>query len=208
LKSTVRDMQFAAIRLAGEWQQGKLIATLAEFAASEKDTALRGEALTALRLIGGGETVKALKKLVAEDQPADVRREALIPLAMHGRADAFAALPSILKQTTDQNVAQSLWRQLLQHAPFANQFASAVPKDLPPAAYADALQIAKGMGRGGNALVAALQPLVGAQAAPRDYPAAMPLAESAATTALISPASVPARPLITSSKARSIQQRK
>lgn len=171
LKSTARDMQFAAIRLAGEWQQGKLIATLAEFAASEKDKALRGEALTALRLIGGGETVKALKKLVAEDQPADVRREALIPLAMHGRADAFAALPSILKQTTDHNAAQNLWRQLLQHAPFANQFANAVPKDLPPAAYADALQIAKGMGRGGNALVAALQRLVGAQAAPRNYPA-------------------------------------
>jgi putative heme-binding domain-containing protein len=76
-----------------------------------------------------------------------------------------------LKQTTDQNAAQALWRQLFQHAPFANQFASAVPKDLPASAYADALQIAKGMGRGGNALVAALQPLVGVQSAPRDYPA-------------------------------------
>jgi putative heme-binding domain-containing protein len=164
-------MQFAAIRLAGEWQQGKVIATLAEFAASEKDGALRGEALAALRLIGGGETVKALKKLVAENQPAEVRRGALIALAMHGRADALAALPSILKQTTNQNAAQALWRQLFQHAPFANQFASAVPKDLPASAYADALQIAKGMGRGGNALVAALQPLVGVQTAPRDYPA-------------------------------------
>jgi putative heme-binding domain-containing protein len=164
-------MQFAAIRLAGEWQQGKVIATLAEFAASEKDGALRGEALAALRLIGGGETVKALKKLLAENQPAEVRRGALIPLAMHGRGDALAALPSVLKQTTDQNAAQALWRQLFQHAPFANQFASAVPKDLPASAYADALQIAKGMGRGGNALVAALQPLVGAQAAPRNYPA-------------------------------------
>ncbi len=169
LKSTARDMQFAAIRLAGEWQQGKLIATLAEYAASEKDGALRGEALAALRLIGGGETVKALKNLVAENQPAVVRREALIPLAMHGRADALAALPSLLKQTPSQPEAQALWRQLFQHAPFANQFASDVPKDLPPSAYADALQIAKGMGRGGNALVTALQPFVGAKAAPRDY---------------------------------------
>jgi putative heme-binding domain-containing protein len=169
LKSTARDMQFAAIRLAGEWQQGKVIATLAEFAASEKDGALRGEALAALRLIGGGETVKALNKLVAENQPAVVRREALIPLAMHGRADALAALPFILKQTPSQPEAQALWRQLFQHAPFASQFANAVPKDLPPSAYADALQIAKGMGRGGNALVTALQPFVGAKAAPHDY---------------------------------------
>lgn len=169
LKSGDRALQLASIRLAGEWQLGKLIPALAEFAGNEKDAALRAESFGALRLIGGGETVKALKKLVAEEQPADVRREALLPLAMHGRADALAVLPSILMQTKDSNAAQALWRQLFQHAPFAGQFASAVPKDLPASAYADALQVARGMGRGGNALVSALQPFVGAKAAPRDY---------------------------------------
>ncbi|MFN0076930.1 MAG: HEAT repeat domain-containing protein [Prosthecobacter sp.] len=171
LKSADRELQFAAIRLAGEWRLGKLVSAIAEFAGNEKDGALRGEALATLRLIGGGETLKALKALVAEDQPAEVRRAALIPLAMHGRADALAVLPSILKQTTDHAAAQTLWRQLLQEAAFTNEFAKAVPKDLPSTAYDDALQVAKGMGRGGNALVAALQPLVGVQVAPRNYPA-------------------------------------
>jgi len=171
LKSTDRELQIATIRLAGEWRLGKAVPTLAEFAGNETDGALRTEALAALRLIGGGEAVKVLKRLVAEDQPAEVRRDALIPLAMHGRADALAVLPSILKQTPSQPEAQTLWRELFQHAPFANAFANAVPKDLPPTSYADALQIAKGMGRGGNALVAALQPFTGAKAAPRDYPA-------------------------------------
>ena len=169
LKSTDRSMQLASIRLAGEWQLGKLVPVLAGFAGNEKDGALRSEALAALRLIGGGETVKALKKLVSEDQPAEVRRAALIPLAMHGRADALAVLPSILKQTTDKAAAQALWRQLLQHAPFANQFASAVPKDLPPSAYADALQVARGTGRGGLPIVNALQSLAGVKTGPRDY---------------------------------------
>jgi putative heme-binding domain-containing protein len=88
---------------------------------------------------------------------------------MHGRADALAVLPSILKQTTDKAAAQALWRQLLQHAPFASQFASAVPKDLPPSAYADALQVARGMGRGGLPIVNALQSFAGVKTGPRDY---------------------------------------
>ncbi len=169
LKASDHALLLASIRLAGEWQQGKFLPELAEYAGSEKDAALRGEALTALRGIGGGPTVEALQKLVAEDRPIAVRREALIPLALHGRAAALLALPAVLQQTTDKTEAQALWQQLFQIAPFAAQFASAVPKDLPPEACASALQAARGMGRSGAALVAALSPRAGAKTAPRDF---------------------------------------
>ena len=171
VKSPDRALQLASIRLAGEWQQGGMIGTLAEFSGDAKDDALRRESLAALRQIGGGDTVEALKKLVAEDRPANVRRDALIPLAAHAPDAAIAVLPSILKQTTSQADSQTLWRELFQNAQFANQFAGRVPKDLPASAYSDALQTARALGRGGNALVTALQPLAGAKVAPRDFTA-------------------------------------
>lgn len=172
VNSTDRPLLLAGIRLAGEWQQGKFVPALAEFAGNEKDGALRNEALAALRLIGGGATLEALKKLVRDDHPIAVRRAALVPLAVHGRDAALAALPSIFQQTPSQPEARALWQQLFQNAPFADRFAKTLPKDMPASAYADALQVARGMGRSGTALVAALSPhngANGAPTAPRDF---------------------------------------
>ena len=171
VKSSDRALQSASIRLAGEWKQSAAIRTLAEYAANSTDDALRRDAVNALRLIGGGPTLTALKKLVAADSPANVRRDALVPLAVHGRDAALAVLSSITAQTTDKNQSLDLWRQLFQQAPFATQFATQIPKDLSPAAIADALQVARGLGRSGTALVKALQPLSGAKPATRDFAA-------------------------------------
>ncbi|MDB6170859.1 MAG: hypothetical protein JWL59_170 [Chthoniobacteraceae bacterium] len=171
LQTSDRALLLAGIRLAGQWQQGKLVPALAEFAANPKDAGLRGEAFAAMRTIGGGATVEALGKLVAADRPIEVRREALIPLAVHGRDAALKALPSILEQTTDSAAAQALWRELFQNAPFAAQFAGALPKDLPAAAYADALKVARGLGGSGTALVNALTPVIAMKPAERNFAA-------------------------------------
>lgn len=169
VKSSDRALQSASIRLAGEWQQSTAVGVLAEFAGNDKDNALRRQALDALRLIGGHPTLAELKKLVAADRPANVRRDALVPLAVHGRDDALAVLPSIIAQTTDKNQSPDLWRQLFQQGNFAALFAMQVPKDLPPSAIADALQVARGLGRAGGELVKALQPVSGGKPAVRDF---------------------------------------
>lgn len=168
LKSTERPLLLAGIRLAGEWRQAQFVAALAEFAASDKDAALRSDALAALKLIGGRNTVEALQKLVAEDRPIEVRRAALIPLSVHAPQDAIRVLPSILNQITGQ-AAVTLWQQIFQHGPFATLLAKDFPKDLPPAAYADALQAARGMGRSGNALVTALTAITGDKSGARNF---------------------------------------
>ncbi len=169
IESPDHEMQLAGIRLAGEWHQDALVAKLAEFAGNEKDDALRGEALKSLRLIGKAPTVEALKKLVAEDRPIAVRRGALIPLSVHAAPESLKVLPTILKQTPDQAVAVALWAELFQNAGFVKLVAKEFPKDLPPEAYTTALQAARGMGRSGEALIAVISPLAGAQSTPRDF---------------------------------------
>ena len=169
VKSSDSSLRNASVRLAGEWKQSAAIAMLAEFAGHAEDETLRRESLAALRLIGGPRTVEELKKLVAADRSAPVRRAALVPLAMHDRDAALAVLPSIIAQTTDKDQSLDLWRQLFQQAPFATLFAAQLPKDLPPAAIADALQVARTLGGGGADLVKALQPAAVAKPAVRNY---------------------------------------
>ena len=169
VKSSDPKLRNASIRLAGEWKQGGAVDALAEFAGNPTDDALRRDSLAALRLIGGPGTVEALKKLVAEDRPASVRRDSLVTLAAHDREAALAALPSIVTQTADKNQSLDLWRQLFQQAPFAALFATQLPKDLPPSALADALEVAGSLGRAGTELVKALQAAAGAKPAERDF---------------------------------------
>ena len=171
LQSTDRQLLLSGIRLMGEWRQEQFVPAISELAANEKDPELRGEALAALRLIGGKATIGALLKLVAESSPADLRRDAIVPLSVHAPAAAVKALPSVLKQTADPAASLKLWQQLFQHGPFAALLARDFPKDLPTPSYAGAIQAAKGMGLSGNALVAAIAPFAGGTAAPRDFPA-------------------------------------
>ncbi|MCE9519368.1 MAG: hypothetical protein K8R87_07435, partial [Verrucomicrobia bacterium] len=169
LKSTDQTLLFAGIRLAGLWRQVQFVPQLAEYAGSEKDAALRNEALKALRLIGQQPSIDALRKLVAEDRPIAVRRAALVPYSALAAPEAIKSLASILKQPVDQAEATTLWRELFQNGAFAALFAKEIPKDLTPDAYAAALQAARGMGRNGKPLVALLTPLAGAKVAQRDY---------------------------------------
>lgn len=171
LGSTDRALLSAAIHLAGEWGQTQLVPQLAGFAGNEKDAELRSDALTALKKIGQEPAVDALRKLVAADRPATVRRDALLPFAAHAPQEAMKTLPSILVQITDRQAALVLWRELFQIKAFTDLFAKELPKDLPADAYGAALEIAKGMGDGGKALVAVLSPMTGSSTAPRNFAA-------------------------------------
>ncbi len=171
LNSGERAVKISAINLVGEWKLVRFVPQLAEFAGSEKDGQLRGEAFKALRSIGQQPTVDALRTLLAETKFPAVRRGALVPLSVHAPGDAVKALPAILGEAGSPDVTKQIWKDMFQNAGFAGRLAKEFPKGLAPEAYAAALETARGMGRGGQALVAAISPLAGATNAPRNYAA-------------------------------------
>jgi putative heme-binding domain-containing protein len=99
-----------------------------------------------------------------------VRRGALIGLSVHAPAEALQILPGVFAQLKKDEAVRT-WQELFTHAAFAGRLAKNFPADLSPDTYASALQAARGMGRGGKALVDALTPLTGAKAGARDYAA-------------------------------------
>jgi len=171
LTSPDRALLITVIRLAGDWALPQAVAKVAEYAGNEKDAELRAEALNALKKIGQQPAVEALGKLVAADQPGAVRRDALLPLSLIAPREALKSLSSILVQVPDRKAALGLWRELFQNRPFLDLFVKDLPKDLPADAYGAALEVAKGMGGGGQKLVEVLSPLAGASTAVRDFAA-------------------------------------
>ena len=169
-KSDNRDLRVAAVRLSGAWKLATFVPTIATFAGQNADGGLRDLAFKALRDIGQPATVTALKALSAETQPLDVRRGALLGLSVHAPAEALQLLPGVFAQLKKDDAVRT-WQELFTNAAFAGRLAKKFPADLSPDTYAAALQAARGMGRGGKALVEALTPLTGAKAGARDYAA-------------------------------------
>lgn len=171
LNASDRAVKIAALNLVGEWKLVQFVPNVIEFAGSEKDGQLRNEAFKALRTIGQQPTVTALRKLFAETKSAEVRRGALIPLSVHAPGEAIKGIPVVFGEIPSPEVAKQVWRELFQNAAFAGRLAKEFPKDLSPESYASALQTARSMGRGGQALVDVISPLAGQTNAPRNYTA-------------------------------------
>jgi len=166
---TNKELKVLAVQIIGQWKMVQFIPQLAEFAGRENDAPLREAAFAALRAIGQKATVDALLKLVDEKQPSVVRRSSLVVLAAHAPNEALKALPSVIAQIKNKPVITQVWRELFQVAAFSQRLSKNFPKKLSAEAYAGALQAARGIGRGGQALIAAIEPLAGAVQAPRDY---------------------------------------
>jgi putative heme-binding domain-containing protein len=116
-------------------------------------------------------TNNAVQRKLLSGVDADRRRRALAALAPLHPNEAMKYLDAVLKETGEPGHLQ-LWRDLFASPPFLQRFSQAVPKDLPPAAYASAMRAAREMGRKGEGLANKLAPLAGEstiQVAPADY---------------------------------------
>jgi len=107
--------------------------------------------------------LSALQRVVAKSD-TNWRTHALVALAALRPNEAMKHLPGVLAESGEPGHLQ-LWRDLFASQPFIQRFSQAVPKDLPPTAYATALRVAREMGRKGEGLAAKLSPLAGVSTA-------------------------------------------
>ena len=168
---TESKLLIEAVRLAGQWKLVQFVPKIGDFAGREKETALRQAAIAALRAIGQQPSLNALRSLTAETRPSAVRRDALPALAVHAPGEAFKAIPSIFAQIKSKEEAAAVWTHLFQIGGFSQRLAKDFPKGLSEEHLAAALQSARSLGRGGNALVKTLEPLAGIKGGPRNYEA-------------------------------------
>ena len=168
---TERNLLITSLRLAGQWKLVQFVPKIGDFAGREQDDALRQVAIGALRAIGQQPSLNALRSLTAEARPAVVRRDALPALAVHAPGEALKVIPSVFAQIKTKQEAAAVWTNLFQLGGFAQRLAKEFPKGLSAEHYAAALQSARSLGRGGNALVKTIEPLAGAKSGTRDYSA-------------------------------------
>ena len=114
LKSDNQKLRAAALQLAGVWKLASLSPQLVQTAGDAKSSPdERAAALSALRAIGGDDTIKQLQKLISETQSPEARRAAVVTLAS---LDFSATLPEVgntLNATTGEAAATEFWRELL-----------------------------------------------------------------------------------------------
>ena len=114
LKSENEKIRVAGLRLAGYWKLAGVSPQLVQVAGGVNSTPdERGAALTALRALGGDETVKQLQKLVRETQSSPVRCAAVVTLANLDFAAALPEFAGAFKSATLDADAAGLWRDLL-----------------------------------------------------------------------------------------------
>ena len=159
------------VRLAGQWKLVQFVPKIGDFAGREKETALRQTAIAALRTIGQQASLNALRSLTAEARPSVVRRDALPALAVHAPGEAYKAIPSVFAQIKSKAEAAAVWNNLFQIGGFSQRLAKDFPKGLSAEHLSAALQSARSLGRGGVALVKAIEPLAGLMAGPQDLAA-------------------------------------
>ncbi|MEI7651610.1 MAG: HEAT repeat domain-containing protein [Verrucomicrobiota bacterium] len=168
---TERELLLACVRLAGQWKQVQAVPAIGAFAGRENDGALRVTAVAALRTIGQKPSLDALRSLTNQSRPAAVRQSALPAFAAHAPGEAMKALPSIFAQIKTKEAALQVWTPLLQTGGFPQRLANNFPKELSPHCLAAALQAARSLGRGGQALVKTIEPLTGAASSTRNFTA-------------------------------------
>ncbi|MGA0134081.1 MAG: DUF7133 domain-containing protein, partial [Opitutales bacterium] len=163
MNSGDRQLLVLAVRLIGQWKQARFLPDLGALAGREADAEVRAAAFDAIRIIGTPACLPIIRSLAAEGRPIVVRRGALMAQAVHAPGEAVKNLPGVFKLTPDANQAAQLWREIFTHAPFAQRLAKDFPKGLSPESYRAALQAASGLGRSGQTIVKAVQPLGGAK---------------------------------------------
>ena len=114
LKSDNQKLRVAALQLAGVWKLAALSPQLVQVGGDAKSSPdERAAALSALRAIGGKNTIKQLQKIVSETQSPEARRASVITLASLDFAAALPEISATLKATTKQTDAVEFWRELL-----------------------------------------------------------------------------------------------
>ena len=114
LKSDNQKLRVAALQLAGVWKLAAFSPQLVQVAGGAKSSPdERAAALSALRAIGGDDTVKQLQKIVSETQSPEARRAAVITLASLDFAAALPEITATLKATTKGTDTAEFWRELL-----------------------------------------------------------------------------------------------
>jgi putative heme-binding domain-containing protein len=167
---TPRDLRLAAVRLVGQWKLASLIGRIGySLGGNETDGELRFAAVEAMRMTGQQISLKILRDLTSAERPAEVRLTALPALAVHAPEEALKAIPSIFGQIKSRQQATQAWTQLFQIGSFSPRLAKNFPRGLSPDNVAAALQAARSLGRGGIALVKAIEPLTGGASAGRNY---------------------------------------
>ena len=114
LTSDHQKLRVAALQLAGVWKLAAFSPQLVQAAGGAKSSPdERAAALSALRSIGGDDTLKQLQKIVSETQLPEARRAAVITLASLDFAAALPEITATLKATTKKTDATEFWRELL-----------------------------------------------------------------------------------------------
>ncbi len=118
----------AVLRLAGAWKLAALVPRIVSIAGATGTAAPeRSAAFTALREIGGAGVIAELQRLAA-DGDLRIRRDAAVTLASLELPSALPSVIAVLKATTDDAQAQSLWRALLGIRGVSARLATELPK--------------------------------------------------------------------------------
>ena len=128
LQSDNQKLRVAALQLAGVWKLASLRPQLVQVAGGAKSSPdERAAALSALRAIGGDDTIKQLQQLISETQSPEVRRPAVITLASLDFPAALLEISAALKATTNETDAAEFWRELLAIKDAGKQLTEKLP---------------------------------------------------------------------------------
>ena len=120
-------VRVAAIHLAESWKVGVADELIALAGSAETPTAVRDAAFEALKKIGDAKSIAALKPLAAAPNDLVVRHSAVMALAAMDMANAGPVALTLLRDTTNEVDALSLWRDLLKNKDASAVLAKALP---------------------------------------------------------------------------------
>jgi putative heme-binding domain-containing protein len=113
LKSDNEKLRVAALPLAEFWQLAGFSPQLVQIVGAANTSAEeRTAALSALRAIGGEDTIKQLQKLVSETQSPEVRRATVLTIARLNFPAALPEIPAALNATASEADMARFWRGL------------------------------------------------------------------------------------------------
>jgi len=116
LSAGSKQVQLAAVRLAGAWREEELgDALVALAAAADSPEPLRSAAFESLLACGGGSGGPGLLALAAPGTPAFLRRRATFTLASANPTAGDPAVVALLRETSAAE-APDLWRELLRYS--------------------------------------------------------------------------------------------
>ena len=154
----------AAIHLAESWKAGVADKLIALAGSAETSATVRDAAFAALRKISVEKSIAALRPLAKAPNAMAIRRPAVLALAAMSLTNAGPAAVTLLQDTTKEDEALSLWRELLNNKGASEILAKALPSSGFPAVAGKAgLRAARETAKSETELVMALTRAAGLQ---------------------------------------------